>query len=114
MVGLLHWKKKTFEKGYTPRWTEEVFTISQQQNTRPPTYKIQDYNGEDIQGTFYEQELQKTTQDVYRIEKVMKRKGNKALVKWKGYSEEFNSWVDKDELIDLWVVSADIKPHQNA
>ena len=41
-------------------------------------------NGEDIQGTFYEQELQKTTQDVYRIEKVIKSQGNKDLVKWKG------------------------------
>lgn len=94
-------KKKTFEKGYTPRWTEEVFTISQQQNTRPPTYKIQDYNREIIQGTFYEQEMQKTTQDIYRIEKIIKRKGNKVLVKWRGYSEDFNSWVDKNELIDL-------------
>lgn len=54
-----------------------------------------------IQSTFYEQELQKTTQDVYRIEKVIKSKGNKVLVKWKGYSDEFNSWVDKNELIDL-------------
>ena len=41
-------KKKAFEKGYTPRWTEEVFTISNQQHTRPPTHKIHDYNGKDI------------------------------------------------------------------
>ena len=54
-----------------------------------------------IQSTFYEQELQKTTQDVYRTEKVIKSKGNKVLVKWRGYPEEFNSWVDKNELIDL-------------
>ena len=54
-----------------------------------------------IQGTFYEQELQKTTQDVYRIEKVIKSKGIKVLVKWKGYPDESNSWVDKNELIDL-------------
>ena len=52
-------KKKTFEKGYTPRWTEEVFTISAVQNTSPVTYKIVDLNGEEIQGTFYEAELQK-------------------------------------------------------
>ncbi|XP_065660468.1 uncharacterized protein LOC136084386 [Hydra vulgaris] len=50
-------KKGAFEKGYTPRWTEEVFTVSQVQCTDPPTYKITDYNGEKIQGTFYEQEL---------------------------------------------------------
>ena len=65
-------KKKTlFEKGYTPRWTEEVFTVSKIQYTDPVTYKISDYNGEEIQGTFYEQEMQKTNQEVYMIEKVI-------------------------------------------
>src|SRR6218665_892288 len=57
-------KKATFEKGYTPRWNEEVFTVTQVQYTDPPTYKISDYNGEEIQGTFYEQELRKTTQEI--------------------------------------------------
>ena len=53
-------KKKTFDKGYTQRWTEEVFTISKIQLTIPVTYKITDYNGEEIKGSFYEQEFQKT------------------------------------------------------
>ena len=57
-------KKGIFDKGFTPRWTEEVFTVSQIQYTDPPTYKITDSNGEEIQGTFYEQELQKTNQEV--------------------------------------------------
>ena len=70
-------KKKTFEKGYTPRWTEEVFVISAVQNTIPTTYKITDYSGEEIQGTFYEPELQKTKQEVYRIEKVIKKEKTK-------------------------------------
>ena len=61
-------KKKTFEK----RWTEEVFKISKIQLTIPVTYKITDYNGEEIQGSFYEQELQKTSQSTFRIEKVLK------------------------------------------
>ena len=52
-------KKKIFDKGYTQRWTEEVFKISQILLTIPVTYKITDYNGEEIQGSFYEQELQK-------------------------------------------------------
>ena len=60
-------KKLAFEKGYTPRWTEEVFTVSQVQYTDPPTYRLSDYNGEKRQGTFYEQELQKTSQEIYRI-----------------------------------------------
>ena len=70
-------KKNIFEKGYTPRWTEEVFTISRFQYTDPPTYKIVDFNGEEVQGTFYEQELQKTSQEIYRIEKVIKKNGNR-------------------------------------
>ena len=84
-------KKKTFEKGYTTRWTEEIFTITKVKHTSPVTYKIADLNGEEIQGTFYEPELQKTSQQLFRIEKVIKRGKNKSLVKWKGYSDDFNS-----------------------
>jgi len=94
-------KKTTFEKGYTPRWTEEVFTISKIQYTDPPTYKITDYNGEEIQGTFYEQELQKTNQEIYRIEKIIRRRGNKSLVKWLGYPDSFNSWIDNENLMAM-------------
>lgn len=92
-------KKGLFEKGYTPKWTEEVFTVSQVQYTDPPTYKITDCNGDEIQGTFYEQELQKTSQEIFRIEKVIRKRGNKSLVKWLGYPGSFNSWVDNNELI---------------
>ena len=52
-------KKKTFDKGYTQRWTEEVFKISKIQLTIAVTYKITNYNGEEIQGSFYEEELQR-------------------------------------------------------
>jgi len=96
--------KKTglYEKAFTPNWTEEVFTVSKMQRTNPVTYKTTDYNGEEIQGTFYEQELQKTSQEVDRIEKIVKKGKTKSLVKWKGYPESFNSWVDNKELIKLW------------
>ena len=94
-------KRGIFDKGYAPRWTEEVFTISSLQFTDPPTYKITDYNNEEIQGTFYEQELQKSNQEVYRIEKVMKRRKNKSLVKWKGYPDSFNSWIDNAQQVKL-------------
>ena len=94
-------KKKTFEKGYTTRWTEEIFTITKIQNTDPITYKIADLNGEEIKGSFYEPELQKTEQQIFRIEKVIKKEKGKSLVKWKGYSDKFNSWVDNKNLIDL-------------
>ena len=76
-------KKKTFEKGYTTRWTEEIFTIVEVKHTSPVTYKIADLNREEITGTFYKPELQKTSQELFRIEKVIKRGKNKYLVKWK-------------------------------
>ena len=94
-------KKKVFEKGYTTRWTEEIFTIKEIQNTDPITYKLEDLQGDEIKGTFYEPELQKTEQQIYRIEKIIKKEKNKSLVKWKGYSDKFNSWVDNKDLINL-------------
>ena len=94
-------KKKVFEKGYTTRWTEEIFTIKEIRETNPITYKLEDLQGEEIKGTFYEPELQKTEQQVYRIEKIIKKEKGKSLVKWKGYPDKFNSWVDNKDLINL-------------
>jgi hypothetical protein len=90
--------KDVFRKGYLSRWTEELFTVSAIQYTDPITYKVKDLNGEEIKGTFCEQEMQKSTQDTFHIERVLKTKGNKFLVKWMGYSEKFNSWVDKKDV----------------
>ena len=56
-------------------------------------------NGEEITGSFYEKELQKTSQTEFRIEKVHKRKGGKLYVKWKGYDDSFNNWINKKDLI---------------
>ena len=94
-------KKKTLEKGYTTRWTEEIFTIVEVKRTSPPTYKIADLNGEEIKGTFYEPELQKTSQELFRIEKVIKKGKMKSLVKWKGYADDFNSWVDNEDIVNI-------------
>ena len=58
-----------------------------------------DLNGEEITVSFYEKELQKTSQKEFRIEKVLKRKGDKFYVKCKGYDNSFNSWIDKKDLI---------------
>ena len=66
--------KNIFAKGCTPNWSEEVFVIKKVKNTVPWTYVINDLNGEEIMGTFYEKELQKTNQEEFRIEKVIKRK----------------------------------------
>ena len=82
-----------------PNCSEEVFIISKIKNTVPWTYVVNDLNGEEIIGTFYEKELPKTNQKEFRIEKVIKRKGNKLYVKWKGYDDSFNSWIDKRDLV---------------
>ena len=63
------------------------------------TYVINDLNGEEIIETFYENELQKTSQKEFRIEKVIKRKGDKLYVKWKDYDSLFNSWIDKKGIV---------------
>ena len=68
-------------------------------NAVPWTYVINDLNAEEITGTFYENELQRTKQQDFRIEKVTKKKGDKLYVKWKGYDSSFNSWIDKKDLV---------------
>ena len=83
--------KNIFAKRYTPIWFEEVFVISKIKNTVRWTYVINDLNGEEINGTLYEKELQRTNQKEFRIEKVIKIQGDKLYVKWKGYDNSFNS-----------------------
>ena len=89
-----------FAKGYTQNWSEEIFLIKKIRNTAPWTYVINDLNGEEITGTFYENELQKTNQKEFRIEKVIKKKGDKLYVKSKVYDNSFNSWIDKKDLYE--------------
>ena len=91
--------KNIFAKGCMPNWSEEVFIISKIKNTVPWTYVINNLNGEEIIGRFYEKELQKTDQKEFRIEKVLKKKGDKLYVKWKGYDNSFNSWINKKDLV---------------
>ena len=67
----------------------------------PATYRTADLNGEKIAGTFYESELQNTSQELFRTEKVLKRGKTKSLVKWKGYSDDFNSWIDNRDIVNI-------------
>ena len=90
--------KNIFARRYTPHWSEEVFVISKSKTTVPQAYVISDLNGEEIVGTFYEKELPKTNQEEFKIEKIIKRKGNKLYAKWKLYNS-FNSWIDKKDIV---------------
>ena len=91
--------KNVFAKGYTPNWSEEIFVVKKIKNTVPWTYNISDLNGEEIVGSFHEKELQKTNQKEFRIDKVIKKKGDKLLVNWIGYNNSFNNWIDKKDIV---------------
>ena len=91
--------KNIFAKGYTPNQSEEMFVVSKIKNAVPWTYAVSDLNGEEITGSFCEKELQKTSQEKFRIGKVLKIKGDKLYVEWKEYDNRFNSWIDKKDLI---------------
>ena len=93
--------KERFRKGYMASWSEELFTVGGAHPFDPPAYRLIDDAGTILDGTFYEQELQKViaSQDkVYRVEAVLQRrkKGKRAevLVKWSGYPASFNTWID--------------------
>jgi len=99
--------RQPFVKGYLPQWSDEIFQIYKVSNRRTePVYSIKDLKDEEIRGTFYEKELQKIHFDQdknFRIESVLKkRKGPRGsvqlLVKWLGYPEKFNEWIDQDQL----------------
>jgi len=105
----LHWQFKTgdtvclrrqFKKGYLPSWTDKIFTVKRCIPTDPPTYSVSDYHDEDIEGKFYAEELQKVVKkdDMYKIERVLKNRKRYSktqyFVKWLGYPNKFNSWVD--------------------
>ena len=91
--------KNIFAEGYTSNWSEEVCVIKKIKNNVPWTNVINDLNGEEIAETFYEKKLQKTNQEEFRIEKVIKTKGDKLYVQWKGYDNPFNSWIDKKDIV---------------
>ena len=91
--------KNIFAKEYAPNWSEKAFVIKKVKNTVLWTYVINDLNSEEIVETFYEKELQKANQQEFRIEKVIKKKGDKLHVKWNGYNSSFNSWIDKKDLM---------------
>ena len=94
--------RKQFQKGYRQQWTVEKFVVVRVFTTTPATFKLQDMTGEDIQGVFYEPELQRVTHErdgVYRIDKIVAKDKRRVLVKWLGFPDKFNSWVLKKDLL---------------
>jgi hypothetical protein len=92
--------KKNFDKGYTPNYTTEIFKITHVNRKFPLTYLLEDYKHIPIEGRFYEHELQKTKYpDTYLVEKVLRKKNGKVLVKWLGFDDTHNSWIENKKLI---------------
>ena len=96
-------QKDQFEKSYIINWSDQIYTIKQVLATRPVTYIVENDRGEEHKGKFYEQELQKTTIKVFRVQKILKYKTEKgqkyARVKWMDYDSSYNSWVPIEDLV---------------
>ena len=91
--------KNTFEKSYTSNWSEEIFIIDNIKTSNVHYHFLKDLQGEKIDGSFYQEELLKTKQnDLYIIEKIIKKVGNKYLIKWVNYPDKFNSYVNKNDI----------------
>lgn len=92
--------REAFTKGYTPNWSNEIFTVKEMKLTDPLTYLLRDSKGRDILGGFYGEELQKVKYpDVYLVEKILKRKQDMILVKWLGLDKSHNSWIHKSNVV---------------
>lgn len=93
-------QKQLFSKGYHPNWSNELFKITKVGKTYPRVYHLEDLKGHEIRGAFYEPELMGTKyENLYLIEKVLKQKGNKILVKYLGFDDSENQWIEKSNLI---------------
>lgn len=106
LVRLSH-VKRAFKKGYMGKWTEEVFRVKEVVLSWPKTtYRVEAWDGEPIEGTFYEEELQKVHKDVasgyWKVERVVRvrtrGRQKEYLVKWLGYPDTMNSWVKEKDM----------------
>lgn len=99
--------KGVFDRGFTASWSTELFKVDKVIVTSPPTYLLKDMEGAPIKGCFYEAELQKTKHpDTYLVEKVLRHRrrpqptgSSKAYVKWLGFSDKYNSWINEDDIV---------------
>ncbi|CAI6366133.1 unnamed protein product [Macrosiphum euphorbiae] len=92
--------KHIFSKGYTPNWTTEIFTVSKVLQTNSVTYQLKDESNNIILGGFYEQEIKLTDfPNTFLIERIVKKVGNKMLVKWLGFDSSQNSWITSSDIL---------------
>lgn len=93
--------REAFSKSYTPNWSNEIFKIIDIKLTNPRVYLLKDDRGGDIQGGFYDEELQLVKHpNVYLVEKILRKKDNMVYVKWLGLDKTHNSWILKADLLN--------------
>ena len=102
----LQYNRKPFDKGYYPNWTDEIFTIEKtDKGDKKVVFRIKDYSGNKLEQRFYPEELQKITENLHRIEKVIKRRTKKGIkevfVKWLNYPESYNSWIPEKDIENI-------------
>jgi hypothetical protein len=91
--------KSVFTKGYLPSWSTEIFKIVKINETLPTTYQLQDYSGKPIAGCFYSEEILKTNYpNDFLVEKIIRKKGDQIFVKWLGFDNTHNSWINKSDI----------------
>lgn len=92
--------RTVFTRGFNPSWTPEIFRIREVKLTNPTTYLLEDYEHKPIDGGFYSLELQKVhNEDVYLVEKILQRKGDKLKIRWLGFDSKFDSWIHKSDIL---------------
>jgi hypothetical protein len=99
-------RQEVFDIGYEQKWTDEIIIITEKIPRSLVIYKIKDLNDEEIEGIFYDDEMQKVIKsDIFKVEKILKTRKLKGVkesfVKWRGYPESFNSWVRTDDITDI-------------
>ena len=102
------WRKQGYQRGYQQQYSDEIFTVVKLIPRNPPVYKIVNFNGNPIKGTFYKKELQRVYKDrnsEYEIEKIFKKRKRNGktqyLVRWVGYPSEFDSYVNEEDVRNL-------------
>jgi hypothetical protein len=104
LVRFREFKDMRFDKGYVENYSEEVFTVIERVPRVPPVYRIREENGREMDSFYYEQELLAINRDpdpFYLIERILERRGNRVLVKWLGYPDYYNQWINENEVINL-------------
>ena len=97
----LNKKHALFRKGYVSGWTEEVFVVRRVVPGALPTYRVQEWDGTPVEGTFYEEDLQKVTMPddaLFRVEKILARRGTRIKVRWLGWPAKYDSWIERAQL----------------